>query len=105
MEELQSTEQGQRMATMLGGMQQGMLAPTGSLFHGGTAANPAFANIFAPGVSAQGPPQHQFSKELAELADMGFTNEQLCLQALRQTNGNLDASISIIIENGDNAGS
>jgi hypothetical protein len=102
MEELQSTEQGRRMATMLGSMQQGMLAPSGSIFHGGTPSNPAFANMFAPGgVAAQPAPQQQFTSQLAELAEMGFTNEQLCLQALRSTNGNLEESISIIIAQGN----
>jgi len=115
-EDMQSTEQGRRMATMLEARERSMRAnsggrsaftPTGALFHGGTPANPAIANMFgalqqqggmpAPQQQAGTPGPQRFQRQLAELADMGFTNEQLCLRALTETNGNIEAAIEKII--------
>merc|ERR1719461_2619157 len=82
---------------------QSYLTPGGGFFHGGTPTNPLFANIIGSGGAQPNasPQRHQFQAQLAQLAEMGFTNEQLCLHALTQVNGHVEQAISLIIAAGD----
>lgn len=61
----------------------------------GTQANNPFAATMA---SAQ---RARFASQLQQLAGMGFTNETVCLQALTQHNGRIDAAIDTLLSSPD----
>merc|ERR1712032_1630481 len=42
----------------------------------------------------------RFAPQLAQLAGMGFTDEPMCLRALVQHNGRLDAAIDVLLSGG-----
>merc|ERR1712048_1147466 len=43
----------------------------------------------------------QFASQLSQLVAMGFTNEALCLRALAQHNGRIDAAIDTLLSSGE----
>jgi ubiquilin len=49
-----------------------------------------FPNIPAPVVQD---PEQRFAVQLQQLSEMGFTNRQVNIHALTQTNGNVEAAI------------
>lgn len=121
LEDMNATPRGRQMGTMMSAMESSMrgsqggqsfFSPTGTFFHGGTPASPAFAHMFAGagagagngGSQLQGTPQPQqanarvrFQSQLSQLASMGFVDETLCLQALTQSNGDVNAALNIML--------
>lgn len=105
-QDLGATPQGQQMAQMLSGMQaqnRNMFTPTGTFFHGGTAADPAMQQMFAglagaqPGAAQpQADPKARFKAELEELESMGFADPDACVRALLQCNGNISLAVDIL---------
>merc|ERR1719333_1136663 len=82
-----------------GGGMFGMPAmPEGGMFGGlaAPAATPAVAGAGA-GEMTDEVARMRFAAQLTQLAGMGFTNEALCLQALRQHNGRVDAAIDTLL--------
>eukprot|EP00048_Salpingoeca_helianthica_P002337 m.56563 g.56563 ORF g.56563 m.56563 type:complete len:71 (+) comp12041_c0_seq1:606-818(+) len=47
----------------------------------------------APGAPVL-PPRERFASQLRQLQDMGFADEELNIQILEQTNGNVDAALN-----------
>merc|ERR1719443_2129907 len=86
-------------ATPAGGMFGGAAAPAPF----GAAATPApFGAAATPAVAGAGAMTDEvarvrFASQLTQLMGMGFTNEALCLQALRQHNGRVDAAIDALL--------
>jgi len=104
----------ERAMQMMSGQNQGMQggmpfgfgfgAQPGQLGSPGLAMPPQAVGGTATGPAA-GPMddmvlRSRFAHLLPQLAAMGFTNEALCLQALQQQNGRLDAAIDVLLSSG-----
>merc|ERR1719424_855549 len=96
---MQNPQMMQQMMQMMGGMNQGggmggaggypgMMGNPGMGGMGGAAPDPAMARI-------------QFATQLAQLNQMGFSNEEACLRALQQRGGSVDGAIDALLTSGD----
>lgn len=43
------------------------------------------------------PPEERFATQLAQMRDMGFTNQDLNIQILQQTGGNVEVAIERLL--------
>merc|ERR1719473_2481954 len=86
----------QRAMQMMSGQHQGMQA--GMPFGHGIDTQPAQTPVSGP---TEDMLRARFAHLLPQLAAMGFTNETLCLRALQQQNGRLDAAIDMLLTSGD----
>ena len=57
--------------------------------------NPFLMNLMQPGMVQT--PQQRWASELQQLRDMGFENEQECLQALQATGGNVSLALERLL--------
>ena len=51
------------------------------------------------GFAQSSPAQSQYAKQITVLASMGFVNQTSCLDALRQTDGDIERAVDIIVAN------
>merc|ERR1719439_456508 len=91
MQQMMQMRQALGMGAPGGGMFGMPAMPEGGMFGGlaAPAATPAVAGAGA-GAMTDEAARERFAAHLTQLMGMGFTNEALCLQALRQHNGRVD---------------
>eukprot|EP01126_Amoeba_proteus_P055219 TRINITY_DN6837_c0_g1_i5.p1 TRINITY_DN6837_c0_g1~~TRINITY_DN6837_c0_g1_i5.p1 ORF type:complete len:389 (+),score=103.45 TRINITY_DN6837_c0_g1_i5:191-1357(+) len=65
-------------------------------FNPNPAAQPNFTQMFS-GMSGQQPPEQRFAIQLQQLQDMGFYNQQLNIQILTSTFGNVEAAVERLL--------
>merc|ERR1712151_798897 len=82
-------------------MQQSM-AMAQQLFGGGDSGGATSAPAASPMADAMLSAQRaRFASQLSQLVAMGFTNEVVCLRALAQHNGRVDAAIDSLLASGE----
>jgi hypothetical protein len=64
-------------------------------------AQPSSLPRLSTPVSAPVNPSEHYRTQLQELADMGFTDQQVCIRALIATSGNVQRAINFIVEEMD----
>merc|ERR1719379_3356391 len=98
MQQMMQMRQALGMGAPGGGMFGMPAMPEGGMFGdlAAPAATPAVAGAGA-GAMTDEAARERFAAQLTQLMGMGFTNEALCLQALRQHNGRVDAAIDTLL--------